>query len=303
MTATVAVYEAGARALRTLPSTASWDERRLYRELGRVGVPKGLAAAATRLLEQVGAIKISAGFISATGSGRAAAMELAAGRWATYADLLMRSDALCNQLSRVLRHAEAAADGLRLYGPRTASSAPQLAVVLGWLDNGDQQSGYVALPMHLVARVTLAQPPKELIPSWVPRNGQVGWRAEMYSLLLQRTTGGTADVVHVAADSPRYGYDIEDRSANGPKYIEVKGSTGTDFRFFITRNERAAAQRLGNEYSIHFWGGVDLASDMQEEYVRLRGDGYPLVLNNPEAEFNTDQVDISPSEWSVVVKR
>jgi hypothetical protein len=285
-----------------LPVAATWDEPRFYRELGRVGVQRHLAAAATELLEQVGAITISAGIVSATDTGCAAAAELADGRWAAYADLLMRSDALCEQLTRVLRHAEAVADGLRLNGPRTASSAPQLAVVLGWLSEENHQSGYLGLPNHLLARVTLAEPPSGLIPVWVQRNGQVGWRAEMYSLLLLRTAGRPADILHVAADSAKYGYDIEDRSAGGPTYIEVKGSAGTDFRFFITLNERDAAKRLGKKYLLHFWGGLDLTSDMQAEYTRLRSDGYPLVIDNPEAEFETDHVDIRPSEWSVVVK-
>ncbi len=74
------------------------------------------------------------------------------------------------------------------------------------------------------------------------------------------------------------GYDVEsfDVAARGvsfDRFIEVKGSKGTNLRFIWSDNEMKVARELKNKYWIYFQGGIDLPN--------RRAKNEPLAFRNP----------------------
>lgn len=52
-------------------------------------------------------------------------------------------------------------------------------------------------------------------------------------------------------------YSIRGTGTLGPRYIEVKGTTADEPRFYLTRNEWREAQRHAADYIIHLWNLTD----------------------------------------------
>jgi len=74
------------------------------------------------------------------------------------------------------------------------------------------------------------------------------------------------------------GYDVEsfegrENSLHYNRFIEVKGSRGSDVRFFWSQNEMEVARKLGDQYIICFQGGVDLKNAV----VKNR----PVIFHRP----------------------
>jgi hypothetical protein len=81
----------------------------------------------------------------------------------------------------------------------------------------------------------------------------IGNRGELYSYQLERLNAEVAsDIVGVSRDNDNLGHDIEDRSVNPRRRIEVKASGDTTVRFFLSDNEWDKAHEHSDHYEIHF---------------------------------------------------
>jgi len=129
----------------------------------------------------------------------------------------------------------------------------------------------------------------------------IGNRGELYSYQYERLNAvDESKIAWVAQDDQNLGYDIEDRSADPRRRIEVKASGGTLITFLLSDNEWTKAHEDPDKYEVHFWGGVDLNSDAAEEYERLRGEGYPHVFVNLPHLVDTGVFEAQPTKWRVV---
>ena len=146
--------------------------------------------------------------------------------------------------------------------------------------------------------------PWSLIPSVVPSSDDartaVGKRGEAYSFqFLRGNHDDRSLVLWVAADDETLGYDLESVSGDDRNRIEVKASRDTVVRFILTPNEYRRAHDHGPDYTIHFWGGINLHMDPAHEFAQLLERGYPLVYDNP-AQLLADGVLVAePGEWLV----
>lgn len=91
-------------------------------------------------------------------------------------------------------------------------------------------------------------------------------------------------------DNNYAGYDVLSfqKSSHGLSniMIEVKSTTASPLRFFLTRNEWQQAQKIGDAYIFHVW---DMAKDPPELYVR--------TVNQVAAHIPTDS---GKGQWSNV---
>ncbi len=181
-----------------------------------------------------------------------------------------------------------------------AGSSQLLGVLQWWPDVSLLPE--VVVPQELLAELNtiwaLLPPPAET-PSWAAQRKQVGDRAEMYSLQTERVKAGASLVVWVARDDDGLGYDIEDRSVNPFRCIEVKGRRDVEVKFFLTENEWAKGQELGSRYEIHFWGEIDLNREPSVEYAALRATGYPLVISNFFAQLADGDWQATAVKWRI----
>jgi len=180
-------------------------------------------------------------------------------------------------------------DGGNLHCPTrfARTGAPQL---LGMLESWNEVkfSPEVFIPAQLLDElnsVWALLPPPSDIPKWAAERKEVGNRAEMYTVQFERTRVGATSIFWVARDSDSLGWDVEDRSMNPYRCIEVKGRRETEVLFYLSENEWSKAQTLGPNYEVQFWGGIDLMIDPAVEYSKLRASGYPIVITNLAAEL------------------
>jgi hypothetical protein len=113
---------------------------------------------------------------------------------------------------------------------------------------------------------------------------------------MERTRTTPSQIIWVSQDTDALGYDIEDRSGSKLRCIEVKGRRDHDVVFFLSENEWRKAEILRGQYEIHFWGGIDLASDPAIEYAALRVAGYPIIFVDPVMAINS-KLKSSPVKW------
>jgi hypothetical protein len=86
-------------------------------------------------------------------------------------------------------------------------------------------------------------------------------------------------VLWVAAESDRFGYDIEVCDMDPPRILEVKGSSTAVRKFHLSAHELEVARAWSSRCVIHLWAEVDLTTKMGEEYRRIRALGYPIQSN------------------------
>ncbi|MET7906625.1 DUF3883 domain-containing protein [Streptomyces sp. NPDC005355] len=103
----------------------------------------------------------------------------------------------------------------------------------------------------------------------------------------------------VARDDESLGYDIEDSNFSPKRRIEVKASAEKIVRFFLSPNELEVARRLGDDYEVHFWGGVSVKASIKEEYERLVRDGYPLIFRGLDALLRSGRLNAVPTQYLV----
>lgn len=186
---------------------------------------------------------------------------------------------------------------------RTArTSAPQLLGLLSyWPEVLIRGELVVPRPiLNELESVWALLPPVE-VPEWARARKEVGNRAEMYTVQLERTRVAASMIAWVARDDDSLGYDVEDRSINPARCIEVKGRRDDSVVFFLSDNEWEKARRLRQSYEVQFWGKIDLSRDPGVEYAALRAEGYPHVFTNffDEAE---DRFEIRAVQWRFELK-
>ena len=146
--------------------------------------------------------------------------------------------------------------------------------------------------------------PWSLIPSVTPAAHDarlmIGKRGEAYSFqYLRHNTSRPEDVLWVAADDETLGHDIEDRSSGQLERVEVKASSGKPVRFHLSRNEYRHAQEHGSEYTVHFWGGINLHLDPAKEFKQLRDGGYPRMFPDLAGHLGDGRLVGEPYDWLV----
>ena len=103
----------------------------------------------------------------------------------------------------------------------------------------------------------------------------------------------------VSLDDNSLGYDIRNTGSTPDRCIEVKGSQGSDIRFFLSSNEWGIGHEFGDAYEIQFWGGISLTRTRLEEYGLLRMAGYPRVFRNLGKAIRAGDLLASPSQYLV----
>lgn len=165
----------------------------------------------------------------------------------------------------------------------------------------------VVLDSHLRVPAALVD---ELLATWAlqpvaRRPGEetrqeIGDRAEAYSYQLEQE--GASDplrVQWVALDDDSLGYDIRNAATSPERCIEVKGSQGQEVRFFLSSNEWEVGHSLGDDYEIHFWGGISLRRPRVIEYRELREEGYPLVFRSLARALETGDLIGTPYQYLI----
>lgn len=220
------------------------------------------------------------------------------------ATALLRAGYLHDQVRILLELLVLADDGSLIGSPRQARNAcPQLIGILAqW--PGVVGRDALRIPGALVDEL---QAVWALLPPTTAddREGDairksIGNRGELYSYQMLRLEADVgANIVWVARDDETLGYDIEDRSLDPHRRIEVKASGETTTRFLVSENEWRKAHEDPDRYEVHFWGGIDLAMNPADEFRRLRDWGYPIVLVNlPELVARGD-LDAVPVKWRI----
>lgn len=157
---------------------------------------------------------------------------------------------------------------------------------------------YLARELDTVWALLPPPSPEEALAEAIRQS--IGNRGEAYSYQFERLNApDRSHIVWVARDDSNLGYDIEDRSVKPRRRIEVKASGDTPVRFFLSDNEMEKSKDNPDSYEIHFWGGIDLNLDPAEEYLRLRGQGYPVVFANLPALISAGEFDAQPTKWRV----
>jgi hypothetical protein len=138
------------------------------------------------------------------------------------------------------------------------------------------------------------------LPDWVAERNRVGWRAELYSLRLERSLLGPKRVLHISRDAgDQFGYDIEAIEAEGSRLIEVKGSRSAVLSFTLSAQELDVARARAGRYEIQFWGEIELGAQPAEEYGKLRSRGYPIVIHNPAEVIEQQDWSVEARSWLV----
>jgi hypothetical protein len=180
--------------------------------------------------------------------------------------------------------------------------APQLLGIFQWWAEVRILPS-VRIPRILVEELNTVWallPPAPTAPEWAVERKDVGNRAEMYSVQYERTNAHEpSKIIWVAQDSDELGWDIEDRSTQPVRCIEVKGRRDEEILFFLSENEWAKAQALGPRHELHFWGGIDLRRQPATEYALLRAAGYPVVLRNVIERVADGSYEATAVRWRI----
>ncbi|MBI2502520.1 MAG: DUF3883 domain-containing protein [Candidatus Latescibacteria bacterium] len=103
----------------------------------------------------------------------------------------------------------------------------------------------------------------------------------------------------MARDDDSLGYDIEDVSVTPQRRIEAKASTTREVRFILSANEWEVAHRHGDDYEVHFWGGIDVTRQPADEYQVLRKAGYPIVYRNVARLHAEGRLTARPLQYQI----
>lgn len=218
---------------------------------------------------------------------------------------LLRAGYFQDQARTLLELGRSHADGtLTCASGQARRACPQLVGALRhWPDVTIAR--LLSLPAHLVQELEAVW---ALLPALSPDEAaleaarkSIGNRGELYSYQLERLNAEVpSNIVWVARDDDNLGYDIEDRSVEPRRRIEVKASGEMTIRFFLSDNEWRKAHEDPEHYEIHFWGGVDASVTPAEEFTRLRARGYPMVLRNLPELLRGGQLAASSYKWRIV---
>lgn len=235
-----------------------------------------------------------------TKEGRRVATQDSASNGRVLGMILVRSGLLSDQAIKLGNAGTFDADGsLRCKKQDAFELAPQLLGILRRWPSVETTT-LVRIPPDLVAEITslwALRPPRAYEDGKDARLA-VGERAELYSYnRLREQLGPEASLVWVSREDDGAGYDIEDRTADPPRRIEVKGHSGPGVRFYVSANEWNVAHDAPHEYEIHFWGEIDLARAEVEEYPALVSRGYPMVYRGVRQCIGSGLVRARPDTW------
>lgn len=117
--------------------------------------------------------------------------------------------------------------------------------------------------------------------------------------------------IQVSRISSAFGFDILSRSGGSESddmiAVEVKASCSiTQVDVFMTAHEITVAHCLGGPYWLHAWGEIVVDEPKEEQYIRLRRSGYPVVIRHVADALGKQGVDLlTPREsrdgWTVKV--
>lgn len=218
---------------------------------------------------------------------------------------MLRSGLFHDQARRLLEAATPDEDGrltCRLHDARRAG-AQLVGSLQAWPEVRTRPE--LVIPPDLVEELSTAwallpPPPVERGEAETTKKS-IGDRAELYSYQLERSrTHRLSAIVWVSRDDENLGYDIEDRSVAPRRLIEVKGSSETAVRFFLSDNEWRKAHENRDRYEVHFWGGINLHRDVGDEFHLLRGMGYPLIYRDIPEVIANEGLLATPWKWKVV---
>lgn len=206
------------------------------------------------------------------------------GDWTRLGICLVRAGYFHDQARRMVEAGEVGPDGTLRCPLRIArTNAPQLLGLLQWWEEVRIQPE-VFVPKPLVDELNAIWaliPPAVELPKWAAERKEIGNRAEMYTVQVERLRAANPSDIHwVARDSDSLGWDVEDRSCDPLRRIEVKGSRESDPRFYLSENEWKRAHDFGPAYEVQFWGEINLSRSPAIEFNALRAAGYPLVVRN-----------------------
>jgi hypothetical protein len=214
--------------------------------------------------------------------------------------LLIRRGWYHDQIRLFLR--VASHDAGRLVASRSEATAiaPQLVGTLRPLED-DPTAPILAISGSLVADL---DSPWTLIPSVMPgapdARVTVGKRGEAYSFQFLRAQAANRDkILWVAADDETLGHDIEDHGVDPIHRIEVKASADTRVRFILSSNEFRRSREHGAQYTVHFWGGINLHRDPAREYEAMIDAGYPVVFPHLAHAIESGDLVAEPRDWLV----
>ena len=216
------------------------------------------------------------------------------------AELIIQSGFLHDQVRQLIEASTTDADGLtQAESRRLRISAPQLLGLLrAW--PGIVGPSFVRIPPDLFAVIDT---PWSLAPLPQIDDGTrkaVGTRAEAYSYQVVRLRAeDPSAVTWVARDDESLGYDIEDRSIEAVKRIEVKASQRSDVHFFLSENEYTVAHEDPSNYELHFWGGINLSRKPSTEFGLLRAQGFPLTFEDLSAHLADHRLEAVPTKYRV----
>lgn len=273
------------------------DIDRITRTAVRRGLPHEHVRRALELLREAGLVRRAGDAWRLEPDAAGVADSLQNGDWSTFAVRLLTIHSLRSQLAALIPHAYQGGDGtLRISRRRASATAPQASILLSWMGGG---SGFdLQLPSVVVQLASLDEP-TETIPGWVEERGRVGKRAESYSLLFERLRRPPNLIIHVAAERDDMGYDIEDRSGDPVRAIEVKGSRSPDVTFMLTKRELQEARVRGEAFELQFWGEIDLGAPIDREFSRLVDQGYPRRFPNLSQRLASGEFSLTPVQWEV----
>ena len=94
------------------------------------------------------------------------------------------------------------------------------------------------------------------------------------------------------------GYDIEsfsiDKNGNAQRiYIEVKGSSGEEFDFYLSTNELKKAKEYGPQYWIYFVPGIDVSMRQTSKEIAVINNPFKSIFNNPEYLVEAEKYHIT----------
>ncbi|MDX3318318.1 DUF3883 domain-containing protein [Streptomyces sp. ME03-5684b] len=254
------------------------------------------------ILAQVGLIETEATWLRLTKAGRKVATQdhRTGGRFLGLA--LIRSGVFAAQASRLLEVGTISDTQSMLCPAELAIRvAPQLIGVLRRFGQSVSLTDKLSVAADLVTEIgdvwSLLPPP---VTPEADYRKDMGNRGEMFSYRFCRINADDPTKVHwVARDDESLGYDIEDLNFTPKRRIEVKASAEKLVRFFLSPNELEVARRLGDDYEVHFWGGVSLKTPIKEEYERLARDGYPLIFRGLDALLESGRLYALPTQYVV----
>lgn len=254
-------------------------------------------------LKRAGLVSVCVDGWELTDEGHRVISAARAGDWGPFGLAALRTGLYDDQLSRLLEAGEVSEALLRCPMTRLPRIAPVAGAVLAWMPEYRQEASLV-VPLADLARLLLVSLMDQAaaIPEWVLDANTVGWRAELYSLRLERSRYGVDKVLHTSRDAgDGFGYDIETRAATPSRLIEVKGSRSMRVSFVLTDRELAAARNSPDRYEIQFWGAIDLGRAPGEEFEWLTQNGYPQVYAGVAEAIDTGRWLADAISWRIRV--